>query len=103
MSSWATLDAHFEVGAGLDEQIVREDLPTGSESGPDVYVGMTGWRAKGRLRDVDDNDSPAILAWFLRVAQWSDRAELVWDVDDGPRYRYVWRDGELTKLRGILD
>lgn len=68
-----------------------------AEGGPYVYV-------YGRSRGVADQvDSPAVLAWFVKHADGCHAADLVWEIDDGPRYRYVWEKGELRKLRGVLD
>lgn len=100
MSQWATLDARF---VGLRGGDVTDGMPTGSESGPTVHERKGETWVEGRLRDVNDHDAPAALAWFLRFCQWCDEADFMWDLDNGPRYRYEWRDGELTKLRGVLD
>jgi hypothetical protein len=48
-------------------------------------------------------DSFAVVAWFLGVCEWATTGDLLWDLDNGPRYRYEWRDGTLRKLRGVLD
>lgn len=76
-----------------------------AESGPSFRVSDAGVvEVDGRLRDVTDLvDSPQVLAWFTRHAEYADRATLVWELDSGPRYRYVYENGELTKLKGILD
>lgn len=104
MSSWGTLEATFN-GEHVDEDHVRQDLPTGTESGPDVGTYSDGQvYVSGRLRDMTDIDSPAVLAWFCgRCALFTDEADLLWEIDSGPRYRYAWSDGALVKLRGLLD
>lgn len=101
MSQWASIDARF---VGLNGWNVEEGMPRGSESGPTVHLlkGGETW-VEGRLRDVSDWDAPAALAWFVKLCEWCDEADLTWDLDSGPRYRYEWRNGTLTKLRGILD
>lgn len=106
MSTWGTLTAEFDSvqwGADLDRW-AREGMPTGSEYGPSVFVKSDDVVVvDGRLRDVSDMDSPAVLAWFVSRCEWSKSAYLTWDVDRGPRYRYVYKDGQVVKLRGILD
>jgi hypothetical protein len=61
----------------------------------------------GRMRDFTDFCSPGLLAWFVdlctNVLVAPDIAGLTIDIDFGPRYRYTWVDGNLTKLKGILD
>ena len=101
MSTWGTLSAHFESDA--PEHLIRE-APTGSEGGPNVHRSDTGeWWVEGRLRDVSDWTSPRVLAWFCEVCEWVKQADLLWEIDGGPRYRYEARAGEIVKLRGILD
>lgn len=104
MSQWATLEARFS-GEHVGEWLVADGLPTGSESGPSVSQHDGAWHVDGRLRDVSDLDAPAALAWFARVCEHgiADEADMMWDLDSGPRYRYEWRAGELRKLRGVLD
>lgn len=114
MSQWGTIDATFKASDGgmLSADTIRHELerrevlaPTGSEDGPAVHEGEPGtiW-VEGRLRDVTDTEtSPMVLAWFMHHAQWCEEAELLWDLDRGPRYRYEWKNGELTRLRGVLD
>lgn len=112
MSQWGTLEAEFKRHNGskmLSVEGVRgrpdwQPLPTGSESGPDVYERDGSVRVSGRLRDVfDHEDSFAVLDWFVKNARWSESARLLWEIDNGPRYRYEWADGELRRLRGVLD
>lgn len=105
MSTWGTLEAQFAASDDLiTEDLVMQNVPTGSETGPSCHLIKGTLYVRGRLRDVDDLDSPEVLAWFLSICQWNpETASLVWDVDDGPRYRYEWRDGGLRKLRGVLD
>jgi len=111
MSTWGEIDAtfkglddfdHNELGHEINERDPR--APTGSESGP-VVSNVQGYTyVSGRLRDVrDDEDSPLVLAWFVRYARLADSASMTWEIDDGPRYRYVYTDGELRKLKGVLD
>jgi hypothetical protein len=107
MSWWGTLEAEFR-GGNPSRDFIAADVPTGSESGPSVSTvdrdGAPVVWVEGRLRDVDDtHTSPAVLAWFTAQAQWCDEADLLWELDAGPRYRYEWRDGELRKLKGVLD
>lgn len=116
MSTWGTIDAHFTGDLGLIAEHAVKRVPTGSESGPKVehidadeaarYSSLSeGWKVSGRLRDVSDLEhSPAVLAWFTAVCSWSaSEADLLWEIDGGPRYRYQWRDGELRRLRGVLE
>jgi hypothetical protein len=103
MSKWATLEAEFYGNRRTTD--VREGMPTGSESGPQVIDQDDGsvW-VGGRLRDVDDQcDSFRVLAWFVDICRWADTASLVWDLDEGPRYRYRYYENKLTKLHGVLD
>src|SRR5688572_20435803 len=108
MSRWGTLHATF-TGAHRDVEYVPlagPGLPTGSESGADVVVDRKAGTVEivGRLRDVDDETmSPLVLAWFVAAAQDCDLATLTWDVDNGPRYRYLWSEWKLSKLTGVLD
>lgn len=101
MSQWATLEARF-VGKYINAEY---EMPKGSESGPTISTHDGAVYVDGRLRDVSDFDSPAVLAWFVQTCNdgLADEGDLLWDVDNGPRYRYEWRDGGLRKLRGILD
>jgi len=101
MSQWGTLEARF-VGKYINP---HDGLPNGSESGPTISTHDGAVYVEGRLRDMSDHDSPAVLAWFVQTCTrgLADEAELTWDVDSGPRYRYEWRDDELRKLRGVLD
>lgn len=109
MSIWGTLDAEFHGGSEWVKPNIERGLedrsgPTGSESGPHVWEYEGAVCVDGRLRDVrDEMDSPAVLAWFTEHAQWCDKATLVWEIDSGPRYRYIYEDGVLRKLRGVLD
>jgi len=104
MSQWGTLDAHFTPGSiGPQKHDVERDMPTGSESGPAIHESNGGFWVEGRLRDVNDHDSPTVLAWFLRACAWANSADLTWDLDDGPKYRYEWDGSRLSKLRGVLD
>jgi hypothetical protein len=104
MSQWGTLEAHFKSGKlGPQKFEIEHALPTGSETGPTIYENKGGFWVSGRLRDVSDYDSPAVLAWFIQAAQWAESGDLTWDIDGGPKYRYEWGDSGLTKLRGILD
>jgi hypothetical protein len=101
--SWTHLSATFE-GLAEDDHMVDEH-PTGSETGPTVYKSGKNLCVDGSLRDFDDHDAPSALAWFLRVCDLHvpRSASLTIDVGDGPRYRYRWTNGQLTKLRGVLD
>lgn len=113
MSWWGTLEAAFKASNLVTVTSVMHGVPTGSESGPKAeLLGTEGpvvfreypeVHVTGRLRDVSDYNSPAVLAWFLQAARYAEWATLVWDVDSGPRYRYEWRDNQLTKLKGVLD
>lgn len=102
MSRWATIEADFH---GVPEWVVREDMPTGSEDGPVVVRSEGNTTVEGRLRDTDDTDSAAVLAWFIRVCSYgpAEYATLMFDVDGGPRYRWRWLGGVLQRLHGILD
>jgi hypothetical protein len=100
VSSWATIEATFKSDYSLDMELA----PRGSEgglSGPHRLDGVLFFH--GRLRDFDDFDSPIALAWFCGHLALSEKAELLIDIDSGPRYRYVWEDGKLTRLRGVLE
>jgi hypothetical protein len=107
MSQWGTLEASFvpwEGGATALLASVQDSVPTGSEDGPSVREREGVVYVYGRLRDVSDMaDSFAVVAWFLGVCEWATTGDLLWDLDNGPRYRYEWRDGTLRKLRGVLD
>jgi hypothetical protein len=125
MSQWGSLRARFVKGSVtkpvITAELLSRDLPRGSESGPDIYVNSQGEViVSGRLRDVDDHEhAPQALAWFVKHARWCVYAELLFEIDSGPRYRYAWlaygvdtdilgddweRVGPgLTKLRGVLD
>lgn len=112
MSRWGTLEAEFEGVKRWARDTIAHELgdrderaPTGSETGPSVHTSDAGTvDVSGRLRDVSDLEtSPLVLAWFVRYAAASDRASLTWEIDDGPRYRYVYEEGELRKLTGVLD
>lgn len=102
MSLWGTIDARFVGGTRAQ---IEQGLPTGSENGPTVSESDDGEiYVHGDLRDVDDSDSPAVLAWFVEASRHKVTfATLRWELGNGPRYRYEWRDGELVKLRGVLD
>jgi hypothetical protein len=106
MSRWGSLDAEFRGSKYVNAEVITDWLPRGSEGGPEVRQMDEGvvW-VEGRLRDVSDQEtSPAVLAWFCKhAAAWSTSGRLTWEIDGGPRYRYEWRDGELHKLRGVLD
>lgn len=106
MSTWGTLTARF-VGPAV-ESIDDGRIPRGSEGGPTVSEWEGAVHVEGRLRDVEDLvDSPAVLAWF--AATCGERigiksAALTWEIDRGPRYRWVWTPlGGLQRLRGVLD
>ena len=119
MSTWGTLHSAFTPGLehlggrpvitveGFERELERRDAlaPTGSEEGTKVRGLEDGSIiVAGRLRDVSDTkDSPMILAWFVHNARWCERASLMWEVDLGPRYRFEWHDGQLHRLRGVLD
>ncbi len=109
MSMWASLEASFTFEKPADERVldtVAVHMPTGSESGPSARIYEGEVYVTGRMRDTDDTDSPEVLAWFVGLcANWpyATKATLTFDVDSGPRYRYEWADGKLTKLKGILD
>lgn len=114
MSCWGTIDATFKPGdnrsvsvEGLNSEFEERGfhVPTGSEEGPKarILVGNGIW-VEGRLRDVSDlEDSPVVLAWFVRHALYCDEATLTWEIDGGPRYQWVCKDGILTRLRGVLE
>lgn len=106
MSNWASLDAEFWPTKNpnlLAIANVEENLPKGSETGPSVRKTNGRIYVSGRLRDMNDVDSPGVLAWFVSNAQWSSKATLELDFDYGPKYRYEWEKGALIKLKGILD
>lgn len=108
MSIWGSIDASFEGDQlQLSEDDLRRGMPTGSEEGPRAHVdGHNVW-VDGRLRDVTDMaDSPAVLAWFASVCEGFgrvDHAELMWEIDGGPRYRWQFDSNGLRRLRGVLD
>jgi len=107
MSHWGSLDAEFH-GKAVSRWMIEEGLPTGSESGPTIYEPTPDagrWWVEGRLRDVQDfRDSPAVLAWFVRVCDWADRAELKWRLDVGLSYWFTYTaDDGLRRQRGVLD
>lgn len=126
MSMWGGIDAEFRpslrkpsdladhIKGEIDEHAIH--APTGSESGPDVRVGERDGKrtvvVEGRLRDVHDfPDSPMVLAWFCRHAEWCEWATLEWELDSGERYEYrygPWPEIEHHELRrihqrGVLD
>jgi len=107
MSTWGTLDAEFHFGVPRDIAYAIEGVPTGSETGPNIGVLDDGARTwvEGRLRDVDDIQSPIVLGWFAKVCIMTHpaRATLLWEIDRGPRYRYEWDGHQIIKLRGVLD
>lgn len=111
MSIWGEIDAEFVGLNGWAKKAIKDEMvgrderaPTGSETGPSVLVHKGDVMVSGRLRDVTDvEDSPLVLAWFTRWACQGERATLTWELDHGPRYRYVYEDGELRKLKGVLD
>lgn len=104
MSWWGTLEAEFKGGPINTAEVVADDAPQGSEHGVSIWDTKGTIHVSGRLRDVTDvEDSAAVLAWFVKHARWSDHASLLWELDNGPRYRYEWHGGELHKLKGILD
>lgn len=116
MSWWGSIEANFtardeddakNIAACIAREIEEREpgAPTGSERGPLVMQSGNGIAVEGNLRDVDDaQDSPLVLAWFMQHARWLDEAYLMWDLGStGPRYRWEWRNGELIKLKGVLD
>jgi hypothetical protein len=109
MSIWGSLDAEFHGAGGYVKANIELELedrtgPTGSEDGPTLSEHNGAIYVSGRMRDVaDETDSFEVLAWFMRHAQWCDKATLEWEIDSGPRYRYVYEGGELRKLKGVLD
>lgn len=103
MSVWGQLDARF---LGPYARVGEDDLPRGSEGGPNVHRKPGEVWVEGNLRDVSDEvTSPLILAWFIKCAAYSAKcAELMWTVDGGPRYRYrITPEQGLAKLKGVLD
>lgn len=123
MSSWGQIDAEFYndddgMRARLTENLTRSveerdgGCPTGSESGPNVYnrgvdSGTKSVWVEGSLRGMDDTDSPSVLAWFVETCKdvYSPAyyATLTWEITEGPRYRFQWQEGKLTRLKGMLD
>lgn len=102
MSYWGTLEARFKWGASRSD--VTSGMPTGSEGGADFITDIDGYDLiSGRLRDVNDMDSFAVVAWFAKHCIWSVEASLMWELDDGPRYRFEWDGVHLRRLRGLLD
>jgi hypothetical protein len=123
VSMWGEIDAVFKPSIGKPEDLLKQlkreiderepYAPTGSESGPDVRLSYDKATVMviGRLRDVHDfPDSPMVLAWFCRHADWCEWATLEWELDSGERYAYrygPWPDIEHHELRriqkGVLD
>ncbi len=121
MSWWGTLDAYFLDCASpfVHATALLEGCPQGTEYGLIAREeGEKTYSVSGRLRDVnDERDSTRALAWFTdQIEQLLPReASLTFELDGtpgeklanvpvaGPRYRYVWQDGELTRLKGVLD
>jgi hypothetical protein len=103
MSQWGTLEASFYgLSSFYGVEGVKENMPTGSEGGPGVHEYDDHIHVEGRLRDVDDLDAPAALAWFAKIARFCDKAYLLWEIDNGPRYRWKY-ENELERLKGVLD
>lgn len=114
MSQWGGIHAKFTPSHGATRGLadrLRTELeerralaPTGSENGPEVHEVNESVSVYGRLRDVNDSeDSAMVLAWFVHHARWCSWADLTWELDSGPRYRFEWRNGTLTRLKGVLD
>lgn len=125
MSQWGEINAEFY---GHPEYLTIEHVaggdaggrcPHGSEIAYDSHEGIhdIGLVKKGehkgeryigvtrRLRGVyDQEDSFAVLAWWTSTCIFHVyHSTLTWELDSGPRYRYVYEQGQITKLRGVLD
>jgi len=120
MSAWGGVDArftfqkdHHEFWTDGHAKMIMSQFPGGSEwekdELPEKYTyedGDTQLLLRGRMRDVEDHNHAArMLGWFVFVCDlyWFPSAEIEWEYDGGPRYRYEWHKGTLTKLRGVLD
>jgi hypothetical protein len=128
VSSWGDIDAEFYVDDDSTRALLAKHLadsvesrdggcPTGSESGPSVVdrgaarngEGTNSVWVAGSLRDMHDDDSHRVLAWFVDTCKDPAYgppyyATLQWEIQgDGPRYRFKWEAGELVRVKGALD
>lgn len=122
MSTWGTLEADFTPETDpqhllelIEGEIEERLAPVGSENGLRTHLGNepgstfydhlkpTYVHAGGNLRDMLDEDSTEVFAWWCSHAMHCSQAELLWTIQGwGPQYVFEYRASRLQMRHGIL-